>query len=187
MAEDSGTATLGSTKRCREQVASQFRPKRVKVDTRPCMGANPPNSSPDTPQGTKKSPKRRDAAGYPKSRQEKEKVGGKNINVGRRRRDGPETRKAADVAIEAETDTRDRPVSERRPHGFRRTLPNVDPIVDSSEPGRHLEGEEVEDTSPLGTVEGAAGGMDTEDWLERLARRVQQWQEGFNNDAPDKV
>ena len=174
MAEDSGTATLGSTKRCRKQVTSQSRPKRVKVDTRPSMGANPPNSSPDTPQGTKKSQKRRGAAGCPKSHQGKEKAGGKN--VGRRRRDGPETRKAADVASEA--DTRDRPVTAKRPHGF--------PFPSRS--NGNVNEEEVKDANLLGTVEGAAGAMDIEDGLQGLAARIQHWLQGIdNNDAPDKV
>ena len=113
MAEDTGTATLGSTKRCRDQVTSQSSSKRVKVDTQPGMGANPPNPNPDTPQISKKSQKRRDAAGYPRSRQGKEKDGGKN--VGRRRRDGPETREAADVASEADTRLGDAPVTEKPP------------------------------------------------------------------------
>jgi len=113
MAEDTGTATLGSTKRCCDQDTSQSSSKRVKADTQPRMGANPPNSSPDTPQSSKKAQKRRDAAGYPKSRQGKEKDG---KNVGRRRRrDGPpETREVADD-VASEADTRDVPVSEKPP------------------------------------------------------------------------
>jgi hypothetical protein len=200
MAEDSGTTTLGSTKRCGDQVISRSRPKRVKVDTRPSNGANPPNSNPpDTPQGTKKSQKRRAAAGNPKSRQGKEKDGGEN--VGRRRREGPETGKAADM--ESEADTRDRPVSEKPPHGFGRTLPSFDPIVVSSE--QDLEGEArrlpfaslskgnvneegVEDASLLRPVEGAVGVMDIEDGPEGRIGRIQQWLERIdNNDTPDKV
>jgi len=177
MAEDTGPATRGSTKRCCDQDTSQSSSKRVKVDI--------PNSSRDTPQSSKKSPKRRNAAGYPKSRQGKEKDG---KNVGRGRRDGPKTREAADVASKAKADPRDMPVSEKRLHGSWRTLPDFNLYVGSSEPGQDLEGqarrllfpsrskvneEEVEDT---GIVEGAAGVMDIEDGLE-----------GFGNDAPDKV
>src|SRR5712691_5562731 len=117
MAEDTGTATLGSTKRRCDQDTSQSSSKRVKVDI--------PNSSRDTPQSGKKSPKRRNAAGYPKSRQGKEKKDGKN--VGRGRRDCPETREAAGVASKA--DPRDMPVSEKRLHGFGRTLPDFNPYV----------------------------------------------------------
>ena len=105
MAEDTGTATLGSTKRCCDQDTSQSCPKRVKVDTQQSMGANPPNPSPDTPQSSKKAHKRRDAAGYPKSRQGKEKDG---KNVGRRRRDGPESREAPG-AVASEADPQDAP------------------------------------------------------------------------------
>ena len=110
MTDDTGSATLGSTKRCCDQDTSQSCPKRVKVeDTQQSMGANPPNTSPDTPQSSKKSPKRRDAAGYPKSRQGKEKNG---KNVGRRRRDRPETKTreaGAGVAPPSEADPRDVP------------------------------------------------------------------------------
>src|SRR5260221_11914248 len=112
MAEDTGAATLGPTKRCCDQdTSSQSSSKRVKVDTQPRMDANPPNSSRDTPQSSKKSQKRRDAAGYPKSRHGKEKDG---KNVGRRRRDGPETREVPDVASEAD-ETRDVPASQKPP------------------------------------------------------------------------
>jgi tRNA pseudouridine38-40 synthase len=107
MTEDTGTATLGSTKRCCDQDTSQSCPKRIKVeDTQQSMGANPPNSSLDTPQSSKKSQKRRDAAGYPKSRQGKEKDG---KNVGRRRRDHPETREAGAGVASSEADPRDVP------------------------------------------------------------------------------
>ena len=105
MTEDTDTATLGSTKRCCDQDTSQSCPKRVKVETQQSMSANPLHSSPDTPQSSKKSQKRRDAAGYPKSRQGKEKDG---KNVGRRRRDGPATREAAG-AVASDADPRDVP------------------------------------------------------------------------------
>lgn len=107
MTEDTCTATLGSTKRCCDQDTSQSCPKRVKVeDTQQSMDANLPNSSSDTPQSSKKSQKRRDAAGYPKSRQGKAKDG---KNVGRRRRNGPETREADAAVASSEADPRDMP------------------------------------------------------------------------------
>lgn len=104
MTEDTGTAALGSTKRSCDQDTSQSSPKRVKVDIdiQSTTGANPPNLSPDTPQGSKKLQKRRDAAGYAKSRQGKEKDG---KNIGRRHRDGPETGGAG--AVPSEADPRD--------------------------------------------------------------------------------
>lgn len=74
-------------KSCCDEEMSQGSPKRVKLDTQPTAGANPPNSSTDALQSNKKSHKRRDAAGYPKSRHGKEKD---NKNVGRRRGDRPE-------------------------------------------------------------------------------------------------
>ena len=108
MTEDTGTVTLGSTKHCCDQDTSQSGPKRVKLDIQSTTGANPPNLSPDTPQGSKRSQKRCDAAGYAKSRQGKEKD---SKNIGRRRRDGPETSGAG--AVPSEADPRD--VSEKAP------------------------------------------------------------------------
>jgi len=106
MAEDTGASTLGSTKRrCDQDTTSQSNPKRVKVDIQPTTGASAPNLSPDTPHSIKKSQKRRDAAGYPKSRQGKEKD---SKNVGRRRRDCPETSEAGAVAS-SEADPQDAP------------------------------------------------------------------------------
>jgi tRNA pseudouridine(38-40) synthase len=112
MTEDTSTTTLGSTKRCCDQDTSQSSPKRVKgdIDIQSTTGANPPNLSPDTPQGSKKSQKRRDAAGYAKSRQGREKD---SKNIGRRRRDGPETSGAGAGAVPSEADPRD--VSEKAP------------------------------------------------------------------------
>jgi tRNA pseudouridine38-40 synthase len=104
MTEDTGTLALGSAKRCCDQDTSQSNPKRVKLDTISTTGANPPNLSPDTPQSSKKSQKRRDAAGYAKSRQGKDKG---NRNIGRRRRDDPETSKAG--AVTSEADPQDAP------------------------------------------------------------------------------
>lgn len=89
MAENTGTVTPGSTKRRCDQDASLCSPKRVKVDIQPTVSVNPPNLSIDVPESSKKSQKRRDASGYPKSRRGKEKD---SKNVGRRRRERrPET------------------------------------------------------------------------------------------------
>jgi tRNA pseudouridine38-40 synthase len=102
MAEDIGTATSGiPTKRHCVQDTPQSSPKRVKVDPQPTMGANTPESTTDIPQSSKTSPKRRDAAGYPKSRHGKEKY---SRNVGRRRRDRdhPERNEAGAEATEAD-------------------------------------------------------------------------------------
>jgi tRNA pseudouridine38-40 synthase len=103
MAEDTGTATSGiPTKRHCVQDTPQSSPKRVKVDLQPTMGANTPESNADIPQSSKTSPKRRDAAGYPKSRHGKEKYG---KNVGRRRRrdhDHPERNEVGAEATEAD-------------------------------------------------------------------------------------
>jgi tRNA pseudouridine38-40 synthase len=102
--EDARTATAGSTKRRSEQDTPPSSPKRVKVDVQSNKGAN---SNADTaPQDNKKLRKRRDAAGYAKSRQGKEKDG---KNAGRRRRhagDGPDTNQ---VEVGAEADPPDVP------------------------------------------------------------------------------
>jgi tRNA pseudouridine38-40 synthase len=116
MAEDTGTATPGiPTKRHCVQDARQSAessPKRVKVDMmqQPAtVGASPAESNTDVPQGSSKSPKRRDAAGYPKSRHGKEKHG---KNLGRKRRSRPERNEEAGAgagaeAAAAEADPRD--------------------------------------------------------------------------------
>ncbi|KAI9510491.1 pseudouridine synthase [Russula earlei] len=86
MEEDTGTASPGSTKRgC--NLDAPCSPKRVKLDMQSTIDANPHTSSTDTPRSGKEFQKRRDAAGYPKSRKGKEKDG---KNTGRRRRDYPE-------------------------------------------------------------------------------------------------
>ena len=105
MAEDTGTATPGiPTKRHCVQDAPQSAessPKRVKMDMmqQPAtVGASPAESNTDVPQGGSKSPKRRDAAGYPKSRHGKEKHG---KNLGRKRRSRPERNDEASAGAEA--------------------------------------------------------------------------------------
>jgi hypothetical protein len=106
--EGARTATAGPTKRRSDEDTPPCSPKRVKVDVQSNMGANS-NSNADIPQDNKKPRKRRDAAGYAKSRQGKEKDG---KNVGRRRRhgDGPDTNR---VEVGAEADSPD--VSEKAP------------------------------------------------------------------------
>ena len=112
MAEDTGTTTPGiPTKRHCVHDTPPSSPKRVKVEVQPTVGASPPESNADIPQSSKKSQKRRDAAGYPKSRQGKEKYG---KNVGRRRRGHPERNEEAGAeATEAQADPRD--ASEKAP------------------------------------------------------------------------
>jgi tRNA pseudouridine38-40 synthase len=113
MAEDTSTAASGMpAKRHGAQDAPQSSPKRVKVDLlQSTVGASPPDSNADIPQSNKKSQKKRDASGYPKSRRGKEKD---NKNVGRRRRDRPE-RDEASVAEATEADPRDGPAAEKAP------------------------------------------------------------------------
>jgi len=106
MEEDTSATPPSSTKRpCDQGGNSQGSPKRVKVDLPPTSDANPHASSADIPQSSKKSQKRRDAAGYPKSRQGKEK---NNRNVGRRRRDATETNEAGTGTSEV-VDPKDAP------------------------------------------------------------------------------
>ena len=81
MAEDTGEPTSSSAKRGCSEDASQDSPKRVRLDTQSPVNVALSTGSDDL-QGNKKSTKRRDAAGYPKSRHGKEKD---NRNVGRRR------------------------------------------------------------------------------------------------------
>ena len=114
MAEDTGTATSGMpAKRHSAQDTPQSSPKRIKVDLQSTVGASPPDSNADQdadiPQSNKKSQKKRDAAGYPKSRRGKEKD---NKNVGRRRRDHF-GRNEAGVAEATEADPGDLPVAEK--------------------------------------------------------------------------
>src|SRR6266446_3739910 len=112
MAEDTGTATPGiPTKRHCVQDAPQSSPKRVKleVDLQSTVGASPPDSNADISQGRKKSQKKRDAAGYRKSRREKEKD---SKNVGRRRRRDHGKNEAAGGAEATDADPRDVPVAE---------------------------------------------------------------------------
>lgn len=114
MAENTSIAASGMpAKRHSAQDTPQSSPKRVKVDLQSTVGASPPDSNADIPQGNKKSPKKRDAAGYPKSRRGKEK---ENKNVGRRRRRDDRGRNEAGAAAEAtEADPRDVPVAEKAP------------------------------------------------------------------------
>jgi hypothetical protein len=112
MAENTGTAASGMpAKRHSAQDTPQSSPKRVKVDLPPTVGASPPDSNADIPQSNKKSEKKRDAAGYPKSRRGKEKD---NKNVGRRRRDHP-GRNEAGAAEATEADPRDVSVADKAP------------------------------------------------------------------------
>ncbi|KAI0299306.1 pseudouridine synthase [Russula brevipes] len=111
--EDARPATAGPAKRRSDQDTPPCSPKRVKVDVQSNVGAN---STADSPQEDNKKPprKRRDAAGYAKSRQGKEKDG---KNAGRRRRhgpDGPDTNQA-EVARGAEADPPDPDVPEKAP------------------------------------------------------------------------
>lgn len=102
MAEDTGTATPGiPTKRHCDPDTPQSSPKRIKVDMQPTVGASPAESNTDVPQSSNKSPKRRDAAGYPKSRQ------GKGKNLGRKRRGRPERSEEAGTEAVAGADLRD--------------------------------------------------------------------------------
>ena len=96
MAEDTGTPTTSPVKhRCDEETSSGS-PKRVKQDIHSITGPDAPDSSTDAPKGNKKPNKRRDAAGYSKSRQGKEKD---TKNIGRRRGTRPERNETgADVA-----------------------------------------------------------------------------------------
>jgi hypothetical protein len=113
MAEDTGTATSGMpVKRHSAQHTPQSSPKRAKVDLPSTVGASPPDSNADIPQSNQKSQKKRDAAGFPKSRRGKEKD---NKNVGRRRRDRGSGRNEADAAEATEADPRDVPVAEKAP------------------------------------------------------------------------
>jgi tRNA pseudouridine38-40 synthase len=112
MAEDTGTATSGMpAKRHSAQDTPQSSPKRIKVDLQSIVGASPPDSNADIPQSNKKSQKKRDAAGYPKSRRGKEK---NKKNVGRRRRDN-HGRNEAGAAEATEADPRDVSVAEKAP------------------------------------------------------------------------
>ena len=112
MAEDTGTTTSGMpAKRHSAQDTPQSSPKRVKVDLQSTVGASPPDSNADIPQSNKKSQKKRDTAGYPKSRRGKEKD---NKNVGRRRRDHP-GRNEAGATEATEADPLDVPVVEKAP------------------------------------------------------------------------
>lgn len=112
MAEDTDTATSGMpAKRHSTQDTPQSSPKRVKLDLQSTVGASSPDSNADIPQSNKKFQKKRDAAGYPKSRRGKEKD---NKNVGRRRRDHP-GRNDAGAAEATETDPRDVPAAEKAP------------------------------------------------------------------------
>jgi hypothetical protein len=81
MAEDTGAPTSSSAKHHCDEDTAQGSPKRVRVDTQPPVNVAL-NPGSDVLQSNKKPPKRRDAAGYPKSRHGKEKD---NKNVGRRR------------------------------------------------------------------------------------------------------
>jgi hypothetical protein len=116
MAEDTGSATPGMpAKRPSAQDTPQSSPKRVKVDLQSTVGASPPDSNADVPQSNKKSQKKRDAAGYPKSRRGKEKD---NKNVGRRRRDHPgrnDSEAGAAEVTEADPGDVDVPVAEKAP------------------------------------------------------------------------
>ena len=87
MIEDTGVPTSSSAKRPHDEGAAHGSPKRVKVDTQSPIDVNTLNPGSDVLQGNKKPSKRRDAAGYPKSRHGKEKD---NRNVGRRRGNRPE-------------------------------------------------------------------------------------------------
>jgi hypothetical protein len=96
MTEDTGVPIV---KRPCDEDTAQGSPKRVKVDTQSAVDVNTLNPSSDLLQSDKKSPKRRDAAGYPKSRHRKEKD---NKNVGRRRRGSrPEVNETRTGASEA--------------------------------------------------------------------------------------
>ncbi|KAI0306054.1 pseudouridine synthase [Multifurca ochricompacta] len=90
MTEGASTSSPSPTKRYCDEDLSPRSPKRVKVDPRPIIDVdvNPLGSSTDILQDKQKSQKRRDAAGYPKSRQGKVKD---NKNVGRRRGSRPES------------------------------------------------------------------------------------------------
>jgi tRNA pseudouridine(38-40) synthase len=113
MAENTGTATSGMpAKRHSSQDTPQSSPKRIKVDLRATAGASPPDSNADIPQSNKNSQKKRDAAGYPKSRQGKEKD---DKNVGRRRRGHPGRNEVVGAAEATEADPRDVPVAEKAP------------------------------------------------------------------------
>jgi hypothetical protein len=113
MAEDTGTATSGMpAKRHSAQDTPQSSPKRVKVDLQSTVGASPPDSNVDIPQSNKRSQKKRDASGYPKSRRGKEKD---NKNVGRRRRDHHPGRNEAGDAEATDADPRDVPEAEKSP------------------------------------------------------------------------
>ncbi|KAN0137009.1 pseudouridine synthase [Lactarius tabidus] len=81
MAEDTGAPTSSSAKHHCDEDTAQGSPKRVRVDTQPPVNVAL-NPGSDVLQSNKKPPKRRDAAGYPKSRHGKEKD---NKNVERRR------------------------------------------------------------------------------------------------------
>lgn len=81
MVEDTEAPTSSSAKRGCSEDALQDSPKRVRVDTQSPVNVVL-NTGSDDLQGNKKPTKRRDAAGYPKSRHGKEKD---NRNVGRRR------------------------------------------------------------------------------------------------------
>jgi tRNA pseudouridine38-40 synthase len=97
MTEDTGVPIV---KRPCDEDATQGSPKRVKVVAQSAVDVNTLNPSSDLLQGDKKSPKRRDAAGYPKSRHRKEKD---NKNVGRRRRGSrPEVNETRTGASEAD-------------------------------------------------------------------------------------
>ena len=112
MAEGTDAATSGMpAKRHSPQDTPQPSPKRVKVDLQSTVGASPPDSNADIPQSNKKSQKKRDAAGYPKSRRGKEKD---NKNVGRRRRGHP-GRNEEGAAEATEADPRDVPAEEKAP------------------------------------------------------------------------
>lgn len=114
MAEDTNTTSGIPPKRHGAQDTPHSSPKRVKVDLQSTVGASPPDSNVDIPQSNKTSQKKRDAAGYPKSRRGKEKD---NKNVGRRRRDHPGRNEAvaAEAAEATEADPRDVPLAEKTP------------------------------------------------------------------------
>jgi len=97
MTDDTGAPTPSSAKRRCDEDASQGSPKRVRVD-QPARDLNPLSHSTEVLQDKKKTVKRRDAAGYPKSRHGKEKD---DKNVGRRRRGNrPEGNETCTVASE---------------------------------------------------------------------------------------
>ncbi len=108
MTEDTGAPTSSSAKRFCDEDAAQGSPKRIRLDTQSPIDVNTLNPRSDDLQGDKKPPKRRDAAGYPKSRHRKE---NDNKNVGRRRGNRPKVNETRTGA--SETDPQD--LSEKSP------------------------------------------------------------------------